>query len=80
MLRTFTATITAYFLVATSSLLAQTPAPGGAGGAPGAGGGVGAGGATGSEGALADWWWVILLVVIAIGLAIWYFTSRKTRV
>jgi hypothetical protein len=78
MLRTFTATMAAYLLAAISSVLAQTTPQGGAAG-PGAAGGVGAGGTTGSEGSLADWWWVILLVIL-IGVAIWYFTSRRTRV
>jgi hypothetical protein len=65
--RTFSAPIVAYLLFAIWPALAQ-----------GAGGSVGAGGATGSRG-LADWWWVILIIIV-IGVAIWYFTSRKGRV
>jgi hypothetical protein len=74
MLRTLTTTICAYLLAAMTPLVAQTPAPSGAGTA----GTAGAAG-TAATGGMADWWWVILLVVV-IGAAIWYFTSRRTRV
>jgi uncharacterized protein HemX len=53
------------FLIA-SYALAQTPAP--APGAPGA-----------PAGGLADYWWVILLVLIAAGAA-WYFMKGRNRV
>jgi hypothetical protein len=73
MTHTLAATIIAFLFSALGPVLAQTTAPGSAGT-----GTTGAGGATGAE-SVADWWWVIL-VVIAIGAAIWYFTSRRGRV
>jgi hypothetical protein len=60
--------IISYLLLAVSPVLAQTPAPGGAATTPAA-----------TAGGLADWWWIILLVIL-IAIAIWYFTSRRTRI
>lgn len=34
---------------------------------------------TGQTGGIADYWWIILLVIVVIS-AIWYFSSRRTRV
>ena len=55
--------LTSLLILAASPALAQTPAPGAAPqAAPGGG--------------LADYWWVIL-VLIVIAVAIWYFTKGR---
>ncbi len=61
------ATFASIMFLAVSSAWAQTTAPGGPTGAPEQVGGIG------------DYWWIILLVILAI-IAIWYFTrSRRNR-
>ncbi len=57
-------TLVGPMLLIASYALAQTPAPG----APGA-----------PAGGLADYWWVILLVLIAAGAA-WYFMKGRNSV
>jgi hypothetical protein len=64
---THLATLFGYLVLVVSSALAQTTAPGTAttpGGSPGA--------APGSRGDPADWWWIIL-ILLAVAVAIWYF-------
>lgn len=62
------ATLATFMVLAVSSAWAQTPAP--TTPAPGAPAGDAAGGGW------ADYWWVILLVVI-VAIAIWYFMRRN---
>ena len=64
--------LTTFMVLAVSSAWAQTPAP-----APGATPPAGDAGATGDG--FADYWWIILLVVI-IAVAIWYFARGRNRV
>jgi hypothetical protein len=51
--------LTSFLMIAGSSALAQTPAPGAAQG-----------------GGLADYWWMIL-VLLVIAVAIWYFIKGR---
>jgi LPXTG-motif cell wall-anchored protein len=66
------ATLVGIIPLVASSALAQTTAPTApAPTAPGPG-------ATPATGSIADWWWVILIVLVAIA-AIWYFTKGRNR-
>jgi LPXTG-motif cell wall-anchored protein len=60
------ATLSTLVMLVASSAWAQTtaPAPGGSTGAPATGSGIG------------DYWWLILIVVIA-AIALWYFMRRN---
>ena len=59
-----------FIILAASSAWAQTTP-----GAPPATGPA----ETGQTGGLTDYWWIILLAIIAIA-AIWYLSSRRNRV
>jgi hypothetical protein len=63
------ATLIGVILIATSSALATTTAPGAAPGATS--------GATG--GGIGDYWWVIVVLLVIVA-AIWYYTKGRHRV
>ncbi|HZH52467.1 MAG TPA: hypothetical protein VEZ16_11375 [Microvirga sp.] len=65
------AALASFLFLAVSAALAQTPTPGSPPATDPA--------QTGQTGGLADYWWIILLVIIAIA-AIWYFSRRGRSV
>jgi uncharacterized protein HemX len=66
----------AFIFLAVSSAWAQTPAP--TTPAPGATPGGAPAGDAAAAGGIGDYWWLIVLVIIA-AVAIWYFTRSRSR-
>jgi uncharacterized protein HemX len=62
--------LTGFIFLAVSSAWAQTP--------PAAPGSPPAGDAAAAGSGLADYWWIIVLAIIA-AIAIWYFTRSRSR-